>query len=105
VKTEKEGSPSQCDRIGRIFAQLGDFFTLGSFLKNYRNSPPLWATFIHGFDNVFNVDKNVLGYTLGDFFTNSSGHPAPSPSQFIIDFFLLSTFSLPRKNTILFRIG
>jgi hypothetical protein len=24
----------------------------------------------------FNFDKNVFGYILGDFFQNSSGHPA-----------------------------
>jgi hypothetical protein len=34
-----------------------------------------------GFCN--NFDKNVLGYTLGDFFTNSSGHPCRSQLPFI----------------------
>jgi hypothetical protein len=35
-----------------------------------------WATFLHGQINVLILTKIGLGYTLGDFFTNSSGHPA-----------------------------
>jgi hypothetical protein len=37
----------------------------------------LWATFVNGKIYVLpNFDKNGLGHILGDFLTNSSGHPA-----------------------------
>jgi hypothetical protein len=66
---------------------LANVFFGQFFLKNYRSSPCFgavfprkkkciyfdkkmdWATICINFDNV-------LGYILGDFFTNSSGHPA-----------------------------
>jgi hypothetical protein len=34
-----------------------------------------WATVIHFKNDALILTKNGLGYTLGDFFTNSSGHP------------------------------
>jgi hypothetical protein len=33
------------------------------------------ATFFHGTNTVLILAKYGLGYILGDFFTNSSGHP------------------------------
>jgi hypothetical protein len=44
-------------------------------LQNYRNSSHSWATFFLGKIYVLILTKNGLGYILGDFFTNSSGHP------------------------------
>jgi hypothetical protein len=35
------------------------------------------AYFFHSINYVLNLTKNGLGYTLGDFFTNWSGHPVP----------------------------
>jgi hypothetical protein len=34
-------------------------------------------TFFHGTSCVLIFTRNLLGYILGDFFTNASGHPAP----------------------------
>jgi hypothetical protein len=54
-------------KVTHSVTRLGWVGTLGSFF-NYRSSPHLWATF----------DKNgsgyILGYILGDYFTNFSGH-------------------------------
>jgi hypothetical protein len=47
---------------------------MGSFLANYKSSPIMWATFLSGKRYEFISKKNGLGYILGDFFTNSSGH-------------------------------
>jgi hypothetical protein len=44
----------------------------GHFFENNKNSPK-----VSGFFPIFiNFDINGLGYILGDFFTNPSGHPA-----------------------------
>jgi hypothetical protein len=36
----------------------------------------LWAAFFHGFSYALILAQKWLGYILGDFFKNSSGHPA-----------------------------
>jgi hypothetical protein len=36
--------------------------------------------FFHSKNYVQNLTKNGLGYTLGDYFKNSSGHPGPNPT-------------------------
>jgi hypothetical protein len=66
------GSQSQGDQIRRIFACRAVVF----FFENDKSSVISWASFFHGTSYVFILTKNVLGYILGDFFTNSSGHPA-----------------------------
>jgi hypothetical protein len=48
---------------------------LGSFF-HYKSSVNLWTTFFQVYSSIFILTKNGLGYSLGDFFTNSSGHPA-----------------------------
>jgi hypothetical protein len=49
--------------------------TLGSFIKIMNISGQnLCATFFHGKSYVYILANYVLGYILGDFFTNSSGH-------------------------------
>jgi hypothetical protein len=53
-------------------------------LQKYLNF--LGATFFHGIGYVLILTNNRLGYSLGDFFTLSSGHPAAEPQR------------LPRKN-------
>jgi hypothetical protein len=35
----------------------------------------IYGYFFHGQDYALTLTKNELGYILGDFFTNSSGHP------------------------------
>jgi hypothetical protein len=47
----------------------------GKWFENYKSSAHLWGTFSHGTSYVLILTKNGLGYILGDFFTNSSGHP------------------------------
>jgi hypothetical protein len=42
-------------------------------VENYRNSPHFGATFCYSFAIV--LARNVFDFILGDFFTNSSGHP------------------------------
>jgi hypothetical protein len=69
--------------IGRLFSLgscflwevvfFGQLFSLGSFLKIIKAAQLLC---LHGNIYVFVLTKNGLGYILGDFFTNSSGHPA-----------------------------
>jgi hypothetical protein len=47
------------------------------FIENYKCSPQFCAaTFFHGEGYALILTKNWLGYILGDFFENSSGHPA-----------------------------
>jgi hypothetical protein len=52
---------------------LGDCFLLGSFFQNYRSCTNSWANILN---HVLVLTKFVLGHILGDFFRNSSGHPA-----------------------------
>jgi hypothetical protein len=48
--------------------------TLGNYFENYRNST-LLAPLFRLLRLCINFNKKVLGYILGDIFTNSSGHP------------------------------
>jgi hypothetical protein len=59
------------------FVQIGRLFTLGCFLKILKQ-PNYLSYFFHGKIYVFILTKNRLGHILGDFFTNTSGHPAPN---------------------------
>jgi hypothetical protein len=55
----------QGDQIGRIFAYwVIDY--CGQCFENYRNNAEFWAPLFHGTSCIL---------ILGDFFTNSSGHP------------------------------
>jgi hypothetical protein len=49
--------------------------TLGYFLKTTKVAHILGATF-STVKVIHKIGKNGLGYILGDFFTNSSGHLA-----------------------------
>jgi hypothetical protein len=49
-------------------------YTLGSFSKKKEVAKILWLLFSKEKSHLINFDKHGLGYTLGDFFTNSSGH-------------------------------
>jgi hypothetical protein len=64
-------------RVTRLdeFSPFGRLFSLGSFLR-LRKYPKILGNFFRssGFV-VLILAKNGLGYILGDFFTNSSGHP------------------------------
>jgi hypothetical protein len=55
-------------RLGE-FSPIGQLFTLDSFF-NYKSSPKRGKIY------AFILTKNRLDSILGDFFTNSSGHPA-----------------------------
>jgi hypothetical protein len=68
----------QCGQIGRFFTHWVTFFLLNSFLDTYfkccphflgQSYPQLRARTSFG-------QKIGLGYILGEFFANSSGHPA-----------------------------
>jgi hypothetical protein len=86
----KEGHQSLChswedgewsSRVTRLaeFSPDVRLFTLGSFF-NCKSSPHFFATFRLGTDHMLIFKKTGLGYTLGDFFTDSSGHPDGHPS-------------------------
>jgi hypothetical protein len=60
---------NQGDQIGRFFDQRVIVF-FGQLSKNYTSGPH----FRGRLRLCINFDENVLGYILGDFFTNSSGH-------------------------------
>jgi hypothetical protein len=47
-----------------------------SLFENDRNIPVSFGYFFHCESYALISAKNGLGYILGDFFTNSSGHPA-----------------------------
>jgi hypothetical protein len=64
----------QGDQIGRIFADLAIVF-FGQLIENYRRSAISWATFFHSTSYELILQKNDCATFLGDFFTNSSGHP------------------------------
>jgi hypothetical protein len=84
LPVSSEGCPtlpelsSQCDRIGRIFAH----WAIGYFVQfsgNCKSSPYIfWGYSFPQLRFDIKFGKNGLGYILGEFFTNSSGHPAPA---------------------------
>jgi hypothetical protein len=62
--------------------RLGEFSPIGrvtnfwgTFCENYISCTTSWATFFNGESCVLIIKKIGLGYILGDFFTNASGHP------------------------------
>jgi hypothetical protein len=58
------------------FSPIGRLLTLDSFFcENYSNSKSHWTSCFHGKSCVLIFTRNGLGYVLGDFFTNASGHP------------------------------
>jgi hypothetical protein len=61
-------------RMGE-FSPIGWLFTLGSFF-NDRTTANFWTAFSQLTGYVFILTKNGLGYSLGDFVKNVSGHPA-----------------------------
>jgi hypothetical protein len=55
---------------------MGDCFYVRQFSEIYRSCPNFWAAFFTVKVKITTIlTKNGLGYILGDFFTNSSGHP------------------------------
>jgi hypothetical protein len=65
---------TQGDQIGQNFAYWA-IVSFGQGFRKIRQSTDFWATLPHGEGEVLTVTNNGLGYILGDFFTNSSGHP------------------------------
>jgi hypothetical protein len=55
--------------------RLGEISPFGRCFENCKSSAKFLATFFHGTNTVLILAKYALGYILGDFFTNSSGHP------------------------------
>jgi hypothetical protein len=56
------------------FSTIGRLFAQGRFFENGRNSPNLPATICRDESQVI-LTENGLGFILGEFFTNTSGHP------------------------------
>jgi hypothetical protein len=67
---------------------MGDCSLWGVTCENEENSPHYWATFFHGFH--IKCDKSVLGYILGDFFTNLSGHPGGGKIFVVLLIFMMA---------------
>jgi hypothetical protein len=61
------------DQIGRIFAHWVIVY-FGHLFENYRTSTNFWGTFSLSWGYALILAKNVLGYVLGYFFKNASGH-------------------------------
>jgi hypothetical protein len=74
---------NQGDQIGRIFSQLGIVY-FKKCLFNYISSPHFCASFVISKDYALILTKHELGYTLGDFFTNSSGNPESNQLERIL---------------------
>jgi hypothetical protein len=64
-------SRDQGDQIRRIFPQWVIVY-FGQYFENHKSNPNFCATFFRRRDYVL----IGLGYISGDFFTNSSVHPA-----------------------------
>jgi hypothetical protein len=59
------------------FSPIGRLLCLGSFfVHKLLKYPKLEGYFFYGKNYAQNSTKNGLGYTLGDFVTNTPGHPA-----------------------------
>jgi hypothetical protein len=63
------------DQIGQIFAYWAVLY-IGSLFEKVKSSANYWDTFFQTTSCELILTKNWLGCTLGDFFKNSSGHPA-----------------------------
>jgi hypothetical protein len=55
--------------------EFGGYFTLGSFVKIAEEAQNFWLIFPPSLDYALILTKHGSGYILGDFVTNSSGHP------------------------------
>jgi hypothetical protein len=55
------------------FSPFGRLLTLGSLFENYKSSPKCWQLF-NSVKFMHSFIKRGLGYILGEFFKNSSGH-------------------------------
>jgi hypothetical protein len=63
------------DQIGRIFAHWAIIY-FGQWFEKLQKENIFWAAFSHGTSYVFILSKKRVGLHFGDFFKNSSGHPA-----------------------------
>jgi hypothetical protein len=70
---------------------MGILFTLSNFFKIPKEDQMLWLHLFTKKSYVQILINNGLGYILGEFFTNSSGHPA-------CELYRLSSFSEIRRN-------
>jgi hypothetical protein len=68
--------------FGRIFA-FGAIAFFGQFFID-RSSPNVWAAFVHGKNYALISTKKWLGHILGDFLTNSYGHPGRIKFFFVL---------------------
>jgi hypothetical protein len=68
------GSWARVTRLGKV-SPNGRLFTSGRFSYITDVAQDFWTTLSLFIDFVLILTKNGLGYILGDFFTNPSGHP------------------------------
>jgi hypothetical protein len=76
----RQSGTDQGDQIGRIFAQwvivsLGQCIWKLKKWLNFLSTLPTYALHVKRHVLINILTKNGLRYILGDFFTNSSGHP------------------------------
>jgi hypothetical protein len=74
-ETEPNGLSSQCDRIGGIFDPGAIFYFEQIFTKKRST---LFGSVFPRLELRIDFDRNGLGHTLGDIFTNSPGRPVSS---------------------------
>jgi hypothetical protein len=78
-----ENKLKQGDQIGRILVYWANIF-FGQLFENDRSSQIFWRFFIPRKKVCINFGtKNGVGNILGEFFTNSSGHPGQGVSGFL----------------------
>jgi hypothetical protein len=64
-------------RLGESSPKFAQCFiaNFGKWFEKYKSSAHLRGTFSPWYQLCIHFEKNGLGYILGDFFINSSGHP------------------------------
>jgi hypothetical protein len=78
LQVTRNSGANPTTRVTRLgeFSPIGRLFSLGSSSKNCRSSQIFWATIFCGKNYLLALTTTGLGYILGYFFKNASGHPA-----------------------------
>jgi hypothetical protein len=73
-------------RLSEFLPMYWAIVYFAQFLGNNGSRPHFGATFFHNRGYALIATKNALGYILGDFLNNPSGHPAdlPKPKNYCI---------------------
>jgi hypothetical protein len=84
-------------RLG-YFSPILEIVYCGQFYENLRSSPNFLPTFFRSKSSILIFTRNVLGYILCEFFTNSSDHPDQNPEFLFESDFLAGAVSYSCNN-------